>query len=180
MRPGHQRRDPAPPQPHPLRPERSLADGTAAFDGDRIATRRNDPTLLTGTGAEVRNRHTWTVTTVHRGGDLTVTEQDRGTVRLPAGYVARHVELGWATTGYGNQGVTVDAGIAVIERSATRTGIYVAMTVAGSATSPGSPDELNPPKHSPKPSPDHSTSHRMPPETTSTAKRAWYRPPQTR
>jgi ATP-dependent exoDNAse (exonuclease V) alpha subunit len=42
--------------------------------------------------------------------------------------VARHVELGWATTGYGNQGVTVDAGIAVIEPSATRAGIYVAMT----------------------------------------------------
>ena len=79
-------------------------------------------------GGEVRNRHTWTVISVHRNGDLTVTDPDRGSVRLPAGYVARHVELGWATTGYGNQGITVDAGIAVVEHSATRAGIYVAMT----------------------------------------------------
>ncbi len=109
-------------------PKVALADGTVAFAGDRIATRRNDPTLLTRTAAEVRNRHTWTVTAVHRNGDLTVSDHGRGSVRLPAGYVARHVELGWATTGYGNQGITVDAGIAVIEPSATRAGIYVAMT----------------------------------------------------
>ena len=109
-------------------PKVALADGTVVFAGDRIATRRNDPTVLTTAGAEVRNRHTWTVTTVHRGGDLTVTDPERGAVRLPAGYVARHVELGWATTGYGNQGITVDAGIAVVEPSATRAGIYVAMT----------------------------------------------------
>jgi conjugative relaxase-like TrwC/TraI family protein len=109
-------------------PNVALADGTVAFAGDRIATRRNEPTLLTSSDAEVRNRHTWTVTTVHRNGDLSVTDPERGTVRLPAGYVARHVELGWATTGYGNQGATVDAGIAVIEPSATRAGIYVAMT----------------------------------------------------
>jgi conjugative relaxase-like TrwC/TraI family protein len=109
-------------------PNVALADGTAAFAGDRIATRRNDPSLLTTTGAEIRNRHMWTVTTVHRNGDLTVADAERGAVRLPAGYVARHVELGWATTGYGNQGTTVDAGIAVIEPSSTRAGIYVAMT----------------------------------------------------
>lgn len=77
----------------------ALADGTTAFVGDRVATRRNDPTLLTTTSAEVRNRHTWDVTAVHRNGDLTVADPDRGTVRLPASYVARHVELGWATTG---------------------------------------------------------------------------------
>jgi conjugative relaxase-like TrwC/TraI family protein len=109
-------------------PNVALADGTVAFAGDRIATRRNDPRLLTTARAEVRNRQSWTVSEVHRNGDLTITDPDRGTVRLPAGYVARHVELGWATTGYGNQGVTVDAGIAVIEPSATRAGIYVAMT----------------------------------------------------
>ncbi len=154
----------------------ALADGTVAFAGDRIATRRNDPTLLTRTGAEVRNRHTWTVTAVHRNGDLTVSDPGRGSVRLPAGYVARHVELGWATTGYGNQGITVDAGIAVIERSATRAGIYVTMTAAGAATSRGSPtppDEPTPPTRSPKPSPGHPTPRpRTPPATASTAKPA--------
>jgi conjugative relaxase-like TrwC/TraI family protein len=114
--------------PTRIDPHVALADGTDASAGDRVATRRNDPTLLTSTDAEVRNRHTWTVREVHRNGDLTVADPDRGSVRLPAGYVARHVELGWATTGYGNQGTTVDAGIAVIEPSATRAGIYVAMT----------------------------------------------------
>ena len=109
-------------------PNVALVDGTVAFSGDRIATRRNDPTLLTTNGVEVRNRHIWTVTTIHRNDDLTVTDSERGAVRLPAAYVGRHVELGWATTGYGNQGVTVDAGIAVVEPSATRAGIYVAMT----------------------------------------------------
>ncbi|MBW3643350.1 MAG: AAA family ATPase, partial [Actinobacteria bacterium] len=114
--------------PTPTGPKVVLADGTAVFAGDRVATRRNNPTLLTDQGAEVRDRHTWIVNTAHRDGGLTVTDPERGSVRLPAGYVARHVELGWATTGYGNQGITVDAGIAVIEPSATRAGIYVAMT----------------------------------------------------
>ncbi len=43
-------------------------------------------------------------------------------------YVARHVELGWAVTGYGNQGVTTDHGICVVEPSSSRAGIYVGMT----------------------------------------------------
>ena len=38
------------------------------------------------------------------------------------------MELGWAVTGYGNQGVTVDHGICVVEPASTRAGIYVAMT----------------------------------------------------
>ena len=47
---------------------------------------------------------------------------------LPADYVARHVELGWAVTGYGNQGVTTDRGICVVERTTSRAGLYVGMT----------------------------------------------------
>ena len=50
------------------------------------------------------------------------------TVELPARYVAEHVELGWAVTGYGNQGDTVDVGIAVLEPGTTRNHAYVAMT----------------------------------------------------
>ena len=38
------------------------------------------------------------------------------------------MELGWAVTGYGNQGVTTDHGICVVEPSSSRAGIYVAMT----------------------------------------------------
>ena len=76
----------------------------------------------------MRNRQTWTVTAVEADGALTVADGERGSVCLPATYVGRHVELGWAVTGYGNQGTTVDHGICVIEPASTRAGIYVAMT----------------------------------------------------
>jgi ATP-dependent exoDNAse (exonuclease V) alpha subunit len=95
--------------------------------GDRVATRRN-VALVTDTGAAVRNRQSWTVTDEGEDGSLVVVEVGRGAVRLPAAYVARHVELGWAVTGYGSQGVTTDHAIAVVEPSSTRAGIYVAMT----------------------------------------------------
>jgi ATP-dependent exoDNAse (exonuclease V) alpha subunit len=106
----------------------ALADGTDAFVGDQVATRRNDASLITSTGTAVRNRHTWTVTAIGDDGSLTVEDPQRGSARLPNAYVARHVELGWAVTGYGNQGVTVDHGICVVEPASTRAGIYVAMT----------------------------------------------------
>lgn len=106
----------------------ALADGTRAGPGDRIATRRNQPSLRTTDGHQVRNRHTWTVESAEPDGSLTVAHPDRGTVRLPAEYVAEHVELGWAVTGYGNQGDTVDVGLAVLEPGTTRNHAYVALT----------------------------------------------------
>ena len=106
----------------------ALADGTEVFVGDQVATRRNDARLVTSRGTAVRNRHTWTVTAIGDDGSLTVEDPQRGRVRLPNHYVARHVELGWAVTGYGNQGVTVDHGICVVEPASSRAGIYVAMT----------------------------------------------------
>ncbi|MGH9185341.1 MAG: ATP-dependent DNA helicase, partial [Acidimicrobiales bacterium] len=105
-----------------------LHDGTTAQPGDQIATRRNDRRLWTERGRQIRNRHTWTVTALGPDGSLTASHPDRGTVDLPADYVARHVELGWAVTGYGTQGDTVDVGIAVLEASTTRNHAYVAMT----------------------------------------------------
>jgi ATP-dependent exoDNAse (exonuclease V) alpha subunit len=114
---------------HPHRPKQAveLLDGTRALVGDRIATRRNAP-LITDAGFPVRNRHTWTVAAVGRDGSLTVTDSGRGTTTLPSDYVARHVELGWAVTGYGSQGITTDHGICVVEPGSSRAGIYVGMT----------------------------------------------------
>lgn len=106
----------------------TLADGTSVFVGDQIATRRNDASLVATGGSAVRNRQTWTVTAIGKDGTLTVADDERGRVQLPAEYAARHVELGWAVTGYGSQGVTVDHGICVIEPSSSRAGIYVGMT----------------------------------------------------
>jgi conjugative relaxase-like TrwC/TraI family protein len=105
-----------------------LADDTRAFAGDQIATRRNDNTLITDRGVTVKNRHTWTVAQVHTDGSLLLTSAEKGTVTLPIRYVREHVELGWAVTGYGNQGVTTDRAVCVIEASSSRAGIYVGMT----------------------------------------------------
>ena len=106
----------------------ALGDGTHVSVGDQIATRRNDPALRTDRHERVRNRHTWTVTALDPAGALTATHPERGTVTLPADYVAQHVELGWAVTGYGNQGDTVDIGLAVLEPGTTRNHAYVALT----------------------------------------------------
>ncbi|MDP9419445.1 MAG: AAA family ATPase [Actinomycetota bacterium] len=109
-------------------PSVTLTDGTRAFVGDQVATRRNDAGLVTDRGSPVRNRQTWMVKEVGEEGSLTVADPQRGQVQLPAHYVARHLELSWAVTGYGNQGVTTDHGICVVEPSSSRAGIYVGMT----------------------------------------------------
>lgn len=105
-----------------------LADHTRVFVGDTVATRRNDARLVTSNGATVRNRQTWMVTAIEDYGSLTVADSKRGAVNLPSAYVRRHVELGWAVTGYGSQGITADHGICVVEQSTSRAGIYVGMT----------------------------------------------------
>jgi hypothetical protein len=105
-----------------------LTDGSRLWAGDRIATRRNDPTLITDRGRPVRNRQSWTVEALGPDGSLIADDADRGRVTLPTHYVRRNVELGWAVTGYGNQGATTDHGICVVEPTSTRAGVYVGMT----------------------------------------------------
>ena len=104
-----------------------LADGTSAHVGDQVATRRNSGER-TDRGVAVRNRQLWTVAAVERNGWLTVENPERGRVTLPRSYVADHVELGWAVTGYGSQGVTTDHAICVVEPGSSRAGVYVGMT----------------------------------------------------
>jgi hypothetical protein len=62
-----------------------LADGTRAFVGDQVVTRRNDVSLTTDTGSPVRNRQTRTVTEVGEDGTLTLSDPKRGRNQLPAG-----------------------------------------------------------------------------------------------
>ena len=108
---------------------------------------RNDPALETTAGVAVRNRHTWTVRSIGEDGSLTVTDPERGSVYLPSDYVTDHVELGWAVTGYGNQGDTTDIAYAVVEPGTTRSHLYVAMTRGRQANHAWIPDPtstLNP------------------------------------
>jgi conjugative relaxase-like TrwC/TraI family protein len=106
-----------------------IAAGEWACIGDVVATRRNDRRLVTSAGEPVRNRDTWTVTTRHADGSITVSHHgEHGTVTLPADYVREHVRLGYAATEHGWQSATVDTAISLVSPATTRRGLYVATT----------------------------------------------------
>ncbi|MEV1130516.1 MobF family relaxase [Agromyces sp. NPDC049794] len=110
--------------------EAELHDGTAASVGDTVITRRNDRRLRAGR-RWVRNGDRWTIATVRRDGGLEVQRPERpwrGTVVLPAAYVRRHVELGYAVTAHRAQGITTDTSHVVVASGTTRENLYVAMT----------------------------------------------------
>ena len=89
--------------------ETILADGNPASDGDVIITRRNNRWLATGATAWVRNGDRWRITHIHPNGALDVQHlKTHAQITLPAEYVASSVELGYATTIHGAQGVTAD------------------------------------------------------------------------
>ncbi|MCP4385402.1 MAG: hypothetical protein GY798_28985 [Hyphomicrobiales bacterium] len=97
------------------------------YVGDEIVTRRNRRQLLTDQNHMVRNRDQWTITALHRNGDITTTGRS-GTVRLPADYVTEHVALGYAQTSHAVQGRTVDRSILVLDGPSDVRGIYVPLT----------------------------------------------------
>jgi len=112
------------------RREVALQDGSRAAVGDSVITRRNDRRLRAGRGW-VRNGDRWTVTEVRDDGSLTLRRADRkwgASVVLPAGYVAEHLDLGYAVTSYRAQGITVDTSHVLVDASMTRENLYVALT----------------------------------------------------
>jgi hypothetical protein len=106
-----------------------LHDGSVAGIGDLIVTRRNDRQLRTGPSdaAFVKNRDRWEITGRDPGGALAVRRVDSDqTTTLPADYVADHVELSYALTGYGAQGLTVKEAFALVQPGDERSFAYVA------------------------------------------------------
>ncbi len=89
--------------------------------GDLVATRRNDRDLA------VANRDTWTVTATRPDGALHV-RSPAGERVLPAAYVVTNVELAYATTGHGAQGLTVDHAHLLLDEHTTAAGGYVGLT----------------------------------------------------
>ncbi|WP_101556918.1 MobF family relaxase [Brevibacterium aurantiacum] len=112
--------------------ETLLHDGTRVSPGDQIITRQNDRRLRSRNGKNyVRNGDRWTVTGIHDDGSITVKPTGRrfgGAMVLPAGYVAEHVELGYAITAHRAQGITVDTSHVLATATTTRENFYVAMT----------------------------------------------------
>jgi hypothetical protein len=110
--------------------EVALHDGSRAAVGDTVITRRNDR-RLGATRSWVRNGDRWTVIGVRRNGSAEVRNEGRrwgSTVLLPAEYVKRHVELGYAVTSHRAQGITTDTAHVVVASGMTRENLYVAMT----------------------------------------------------
>jgi conjugative relaxase-like TrwC/TraI family protein len=110
--------------------EVALHDETRAAVGDTIITRRNDRRLRAAR-SWVRNGDRWTVIRVQRNGSAEVRRHGRrwgSTVVLPAEYMKRHVELGYAVTSHRAQGITADTAHVVVSPSTTRENFYVAMT----------------------------------------------------
>ena len=89
--------------------------------GDRVVTRRNDPTL------GVANRQAWQVAAVGPDGSVALDGGGRW-ARLPASYVAEALDLAYASTGYGNQGVTAERSATWVGPATTAAGLYVGAT----------------------------------------------------
>jgi len=106
----------------------TLADAAPAMIGDEVQTRRNDRSLTTDAGITVKNRHRWVIEGVDADGSVTVFDDDRGRVTLPADYVAQSVTLGYASTAMAGQGRTVDYSLVLVDGPIDAAGLYVPMT----------------------------------------------------
>src|SRR3954452_3729069 len=110
-------------------PDVDLADGNRASVGDVIVTRRNSRRLILSRTNWVKNGDRWRVEQVLTNGGLTARHLDLGrTVDLPPDYVAQHVQLGYATTVHGAQGMTADTAHLVAAGEETRQTLYVGIS----------------------------------------------------
>ena len=98
-----------------------------------MVTRHNDRSLRTRSGSWVKNGDRWVVRSVDPDGGLLVARATRraegcGTATLPAAYAGQHVQLGYAGTIHGAQGVTVDTTHTVLVGTESRQSLYVALS----------------------------------------------------
>lgn len=115
----------------PAAGEATISGGRVAAVGDTIVTRANKSTIRYGKNRNkrVKNGDLWTVAAVGDDGTLTVAHADNGQhVTLDADYVTDNVELGYASTIYRSQGMTVDRSLVIPSASLDRQGLYVAMS----------------------------------------------------
>jgi conjugative relaxase-like TrwC/TraI family protein len=106
----------------------TLADGAQALIGDEVQTRQNDRSLTTDEGVSVKNRHRWIVDEVGPDGSVRVSDEKRGRVTLPRGYVADSLTLAYASTAMAAQGRTVDHSLLLVDGPIDAAGLYVPMT----------------------------------------------------
>ena len=98
-----------------------LADGNALSAGDIIVTRHNNRRLAISRSNWVKNGDRWRVDKSTATAPSSCAHLELGrTVTLPADYVAEHVQLGYATTVHGAQGMTADTAHVVATGEETR------------------------------------------------------------
>ncbi|MGE3257869.1 MobF family relaxase [Pseudonocardia sp.] len=97
--------------------------------GDVIMAKKNTPALRIGAD-QVRNGDRFTVLSATPDGDGLVLADlaGRGQTVLPAAYLARHSEYGWAATIDAAQGATTDIAVTLARPGLDREHLYVAMT----------------------------------------------------
>jgi ATP-dependent exoDNAse (exonuclease V) alpha subunit len=110
----------------PRAPRRWIGD-VSLLVGDEVVTRRNSRRLRTDQGLMVKNRDHWTIINIHRDGSITISGRT-GTISLPAEYVSRDLELGYAQTSHASQGRTVDVALLLVDTPADSRGVYTPMT----------------------------------------------------
>jgi DNA primase catalytic core len=109
--------------------EVDLVDGNRVSVGDVIVTRRNSRRLVLSRSNWVKNGDRWRVEQVLSNGGFTARHLELGrTVELPPDYVAEHVQLGYATTVHGAQGMTADTAHLVAAGEETRQTLYVGIS----------------------------------------------------
>jgi len=124
--------------------------------GDVVIAKKNTTTITIGADT-LRNSDRFRVLAAAGGGGLLVEDlRGRGTTTLPAAYLARHAEYGWAATIDGAQGATADIGIVLARSGLDREHLYVAMTRGRFEnhvhTTPDAPDcDAGPHRHTPTP-----------------------------
>jgi len=106
----------------------AAADEASVGQGDIVVTRANNRSLVASDGTIVKNRMRWSVLDVTAAGGLVVKNTAGARAVLPADYVARHVELGYAVTNHGAQGVTVDTAHYLTAATGDRSAAYPALT----------------------------------------------------
>ena len=106
-----------------------LADGNIAVAGDLVITRHNARRLPVGSRDWVKNGDRWRVASVAADGSLRVQSlRSKHPVTLPADYVSEWIDLGYATSIHGAQGLTSDTMHGLASGEESRQDIYTMLT----------------------------------------------------